>query len=213
MPDANQDRPEAPFPTRIGVATPPQARLIGIWPLTRVMDTSQDHRAIQADASRRRHWAHALRQAGARASHSLAGAGRPVPGSSVRELTKRAEQRIAREKALEEHRMINRRIERAVACQAAEGPTTQPRSVTSAAHQRQGTRAGRPSSRTSSRRTPSLLTKTAVSWLVRVMEPRSNGFPKPGGGLPDPSESGPGPVASQKEPSNSMRLRSIPQWV
>lgn len=34
-------------------------------------------------------------------------------GSSVRELTKRAEQRIAREKALGEHRKINRRIERA----------------------------------------------------------------------------------------------------
>jgi hypothetical protein len=34
-------------------------------------------------------------------------------GSSVRELTKRAERRIAREKALEEHRKINRQIERA----------------------------------------------------------------------------------------------------
>jgi len=47
-------------------------------------------------------------------------------GSSVRELTKRAEQRIARQKALEEHRKINRRIERAWRAEQRKGANATP---------------------------------------------------------------------------------------
>src|ERR1700686_2243114 len=61
---------------------------------------------------------------------------------------------------------------------------------------------------------PVLLRYCASVGEISVMVPRSIGFPNPTGGLPLPSDAGPGPIGSQKLPSKSIACgQSSPQCV